>query len=245
MSYQPPPTWQPMPGPTEVEPAAPRARRRWAPREDLRAGAVIIGILAVVGALLGILWQWWSPPGGLGYVVAPGAIQADETENWIAADGRFALICAVVGVLAAVVVWRLRRTRGPVVAAALGVGGLIGALLTAWVGSLVGGGSDKGPASTLLHELPLRVRMHGLLLLEAALAVLLYSVFASFAVQDDLGRPESSETPPVETPPVEAQPVEAQPVEAQPVEAQPTRASVPMGGELEDGRGDGDAAGGL
>lgn len=211
----------PTPGLDESGPGATRPRRwqRWAPREELRAGAVIIGVLAVVGALVGVLWQWWSPPGGLGYVVAPGQIQADETENFIAADGRFALLCVVIGIVTALVVWRMRRTRGPVAAAALVVGGLLGALLTATVGALLGGGSDKGPTNTLLPELPLRVHMHGLLLLEAAVAALVYSVSASFAVRDDLGRPEPGAPPPAE--------------------------SVPVGGQLEHGRGDGDAAGGL
>ena len=38
--------------------------------------------------------------------------------------------------------------------------------------------------------MPLWVQMHGLLFLEATLAVLVYSLFVAFAVDDDLGRPD-------------------------------------------------------
>ena len=235
MTYPPPSTWQPDPGAAGLEPSPaaapvrPTFWQRWAPREDVRAGAVIVGVLAVLGALLGILWQWWSPPAGLGFVVAPGEIQADETENWVAADGRFALICAVVGVVAAIVVWRRRSTRGPVAGAALAVGGLIGAALTAGVGALVGGGSDRGKTGTLLRELPLRVHMHSLLLLEATMAVLVYTLFVSFAVRDDLGRPEPGCEAGDDT------------TDA----ASDDAGSVGVDGQLQDGRGDGDTAGGL
>lgn len=220
------PTWQPEPQPAGLEPSEPAKLgfwQRWAPREDLRAGAVIVAVMSVLGALLGLVWQWWSPHGGLGFVVAPGQIQADETENWIAADGRFAMIVAVVGVLAGIVVWRRRGTRGPVAGAALAVGGLIGAVLTAAVGALLGGGSDHGKAGTLLKQLPLRVHMHSLLLLEATMAVLLYTVLTSFAVRDDLGRPEPGDDD----------------------EPGIAGTSVGVDGQLQDGRGDGDTPGGL
>lgn len=174
-----------------VPSAPPRSfRRRWAPAEDLRAGAVVVAVLAVLGVLLGVVWQWWSPPGPLGFVVAPGAIQPDETEAFVAADGRFAVLCGAVGLVAGFVVWRRRGLRGPVAVLALAVGGLAGAVLTALVGHLLGGGSDSGRPNSLLRELPLSVHMRGLLLLEAALAVLVYVVFASFAAADDLGRPD-------------------------------------------------------
>ena len=72
-----PSTWQPDSGATGPEPSpvaaaiTPGFWQRWAPREDLRAGAVIVGVLAVLGVLLGIRWQWWSPPAGLLAAVGP------------------------------------------------------------------------------------------------------------------------------------------------------------------------------
>jgi hypothetical protein len=144
----------------------------------------------VLGTVLGVLWQWWSPPGPLGYVVAAHAIQPDETEAFIAADGRFAVICATVGLIAGIAAWSHKSTRGPVTALALAVGGLLGAFLTALVGHLVAGGTDDGTPRTILRELPLSVHMRGLLMLEAGVAVLVYSLFVSFAAADDLGRPD-------------------------------------------------------
>jgi hypothetical protein len=154
------------------------------------AGAYLVAALAAVGAVLGVLWQWWSPPGPLGYVVAPHAIQPDETEAFIAGDGRFAVMCAAAGLLAGVAAWRHERTRGPVIASALAVGGLAGSLLTDLVGHLLGGGSSDGRPKAIVPELPLMVHMRGLLLVEAAVAVLVYGLCVSFAAADDLGRPE-------------------------------------------------------
>lgn len=167
-----------------------RRSPRWAPREDVKAGLYVVLGLAVIGALLGVLWQWWSPPGPLGYVVAPGAIQPDETEAFIAGDGRFAVICASAGLLAGLLAWFRTSTRGPVMALALGVGALLGSLLTGVVGNALAGGTGGGKTNTLLQHLPLSVHMRGLFLLEATVAVLVYGVCASFAAEDDLGRPE-------------------------------------------------------
>ncbi|MFN2518626.1 MAG: hypothetical protein ABR604_06210 [Jatrophihabitantaceae bacterium] len=173
--------------------AGARGPARWAPREDLRAGAYLVLALAVLGVLLGVIWQWWSPAGGLGYVVAPHAIQPDETEAFIAGDGRFAVIATATGLLAGGVTWLRTSIRGPVTALALGLGGLLGSWLTGVVGHLMAGGTGNGKTNTLLRQLPLSVHMHGLLLLEAAGAVLVYSLCASFAARDDLGRPEPGE----------------------------------------------------
>jgi hypothetical protein len=175
----------------ETRRAARRCPPRWAPREDVRAGAYLVLALAVLGALLGILWHWWSPPGPLGYVVAPHVVQPDETEAFIAGDGRFAVICASAGLLAGLVAWFRRSRRGPVTALALGLGGLLGSYLTGVVGHALAGGTGNGQSNTLLRHLPLSVHMHGLFLLEATVAVLVYGVCASFAAEDDLGRPES------------------------------------------------------
>lgn len=195
-----PPEWRVPPQAHQPPPPPPGERAsvwaRWAPVEDLRVGAAVVAVLTVVGAVLGVVWQWWSPPGPRAYIIKPGSIQPDETEAFIAADGRFAVLAIAVGLLAAIVMWRRTSTRGPVAVTALGVGGLLGAAAMAGVGRLLGGGSDAGKANTLLEELPLRVHLEGLLLLEAAVAVLVYSLFASFAVADDLGRPDPFGPPP-------------------------------------------------
>jgi hypothetical protein len=167
---------------------APKPRTPWATRDELRYGAYLALALAGLGALLGVLWQWWSPPGPIGYVIAPHAIQPDETEAFVAADGRFAVICAATGLVAGVGAWMHKPTRGPVAVLSLAVGGVLGALLTDLVGHLLAGGTSDGKTRTILRELPLSVHMRGLLVLEAAVAVLVYSLLVSFAAADDLGR---------------------------------------------------------
>lgn len=159
-------------------------------RGDLLTGAFVIAALLVLGAALGLLWQAWSPPGPLGLVVTPGAIQPDETEAFAAGDGRFAIIGIAVGLLAGALLWVRRSARGPVAVLSLSIGGLFGAGATALVGHLVRGGSTAGKAGTLLQHVPLTVHAHGLFVLEAAVAVLVYVVCAAFAERDDLGRAE-------------------------------------------------------
>lgn len=186
-------------------PAAPEydaARER---TDQLRAGGVIVAVLAVIGALLGPVWELWSPPGPAG-VILPAGIQADESEAWVAADGRFALITAIVGLIAGLLAWylpRLRRVRGPYVVLALAVGGFAGAGLTALVGwALRGDGKHFTCGSaTCINHLPLTVQMRGLWFLEPFLAVLVYGLFVAFAVADDLGRPDRPRQRDVAPPP--------------------------------------------
>jgi hypothetical protein len=182
---------------TEDVPAAP-VRSVRSVRSDrvaaLKACGLLIAAMAVVGALLGIVWELWSPAGPAGAVLSKG-IQADESEAFIAGDGRFALITVLVGIAAALVAWYVRPfrfVRGPLIALALAVGGVVGAALTEWIGYLVRGHGTKFACSSetgkCIDHLPLTVHMHALLLVEAIVALLVYSLFAAFAVSDDLGR---------------------------------------------------------
>lgn len=164
--------------------------RRWGSRDELRVAAYLVLALAVAGAVLGVLWQWWSPPGPAGFVLGPHAIQPDETESWVAADGRFAVLSGGTGLVAGLLMWFHRASRGPAVAAALALGGLAGSALTELVGHLLAGGKGSGATNTVLAELPLSVHMQGLRFLEPAVAVLAYCLMAAFAKEDDLGRPE-------------------------------------------------------
>jgi hypothetical protein len=169
-------------------------------RGDLVTAVVAVAVLAVAGALLGLVWSAWSPPGSTAIVLGGGMYQViDETENHIAGDGRFLVIVSVVGLLAALLAWFLRpRNRGPLVLLGLIVGGLAGAALTDLIGHLTGGGSfsgktyrlSDGSAQEVTLRLPLSLHMPGLLFVEAALATLVYGVFTAFAVHDDLGRPD-------------------------------------------------------
>ena len=162
---------------------------------QFRAAAFVTLALAVVGAVLGIVWQAWSPPGPFGIIYGNGT-QPDETETWAAADGRFGLIVAVVGLAAGVAAWLLRRVRGPYVVLALGAGGIAGALLTEWIGHLLRGAAHTfacyppGGRAACTQHLALDLHMAGLRYVEPALAILVYGLLVAFAHHDDLGRPD-------------------------------------------------------
>ena len=170
-------------------------RRSWA--RDLRVSIGVIVALVAAGIPAGMIWWAWSPR-TVGYVFAPHAVIPDDSEALIASDGRFLVITAAVGLLAAVLVWSRRSWRGPLVAAGLGVGALAGALVTDLIGRLAGGGHTDGPLHTLI-KLPVAVRAEGLLLVQPLVALLVYGLAVSFASHDDLGRPALvSETTPTD-----------------------------------------------
>lgn len=158
----------------------------WFTSRDLGPAAVIMVGLAAAGALLGLLWQQISPRTKGFVYIPPRGIIAEESESLIASDGRFVLLTCAAGLVAAVAVWSRRSTRGPAVALALAAGGLLGALLTDWVGHATGGGHDGGTLNEVI-TLSVRVQGRGLLLLEPAIALLVYAVLALFARRDDLG----------------------------------------------------------
>lgn len=179
-------------------PAAPDLRSERA--VQLKAAGVLIGALAVLGAVLGPVWEAISPAGPAGAVLAQG-IQADETEAFIGGDGRFTIIALVVGIIAGLAAWYVpvfKRARGPYVAIGLAIGAIVGAALTEWLGYLVRGDGNSFACNSAtrkcIDHLPLTVHMHALLLIEATVAALVYSLFVAFAVADDLGRPDPSRT---------------------------------------------------
>jgi Protein of unknown function (DUF2567) len=193
--------YQPVPDqPVPDQPDQPQPPAGPSTRDDLVVAGVIVGALAVLGALLGLVWSAWSPPGSPAIVIGGGTFEVlGESENQIAADGRFLVIVTVVGLLAGLFAWFGRpRNRGPLVLLGLVVGGLCGAALTDLVGHLSGGGSFSGRKLGLTDgskqevtlRLPLSLHMPGMLFVEAALAALLYGLFTAFAVHDDLGRPD-------------------------------------------------------
>jgi hypothetical protein len=223
-----------MAGPVPARPALATADAR-----QVRVAGLLFLALAVLGCLLGPLWSWWSPPGPLGERIPAGVI-ADESEAFIAADGRFALITTVVGLVTASVIWFARSVRGPWIAAALGLGGVVGAVLTDVVGHAVRGEVHAvrvAPGIYRIDHLPLQVQATGLLLLEGAAALLVYGLCVAFAARDDLGRAD----PVRDALRASGKPDSGQSDSRQSDSGQP--GSVQSRGEPDDGGGDGDAAG--
>lgn len=183
---------------------------------DLRVAGIVVLALAALGALLGVVWSAWSGPQQRAYVIAPGKLYPfDEVETRVAADGRYLVLVAAAGLVAALVAWFVRAAnRGPLLVLALAAGGLAGAALTWWVGYLTGGGTYDGKPGTTIPQLPLTLHMTGFVAVEPAVAALVYGLFVAFSARDDLGRPD-------------------------PVRQ---RVSVRRGGDPENGWRDGDAA---
>lgn len=175
--------------PTPPEGSAARSNP-WFSSRDLGPAAVILVGMALAGVLIGLLWPAISPR-TKGLVFLPNMVTPDESESMIAADGRFLLLTGAVGIIAAVAAWMRRSARGPATALALIAGGLLGALLTDFVGRQVGGGHDTGALNTVI-TLPVRVHARGLLFVEAAVAALVYAACALFARRDDLGVAENA-----------------------------------------------------
>ena len=103
-------------------------------------------VLAVVGALAGLVWAAWSPPGPRALVVSRGVYVPDETESFVAGDGRFLVIAAALGLVAAAGRVVPPPARGVLAALGLVVGG--GAVVLMWlIGHLSGGGAGGGPSA--------------------------------------------------------------------------------------------------
>ena len=165
-------------------------------RELVVAGAVAL-VLAVVGALAGLLWSAWSPAGPRALVVSPGSYIPEENEKFVAADGRYLLIVAVLAIAAAVGAWFLPRSRGVLTLLGLVVGTGAMSLVMEGVGQLAGGGTYDGRTNTVIAQLPLTVHARGLFFVAPALAALVYGLLVAFAVRDDLGRGDAPPAPPV------------------------------------------------
>ena len=178
-------TWTPPP-PVAAAPVVETARRD----DQVRTALFTFGVLLVVGVIMGFVWAAWSPARPPGVELPAGTIQINESEAFAAADGRFALITALVGLIAGITVWFFRSSRGPWVAGALVLGGLAGAWVMEIIGHLAGGGTNSGPPQAEIPHLPLSLHLTGLYMLEGLLAVLVYSILVAFAVDDDLGRPD-------------------------------------------------------
>lgn len=175
----------------------------------LSAGAATAGAVALLGVPLGLLWLAVAPD--VPAVKAEQGVVAAEPqpEQFIAADGWFALLGLGFGALAAVGAWLvMRRHRGPLGLAAVVVGALGAGLLAWWLGSEISQAehhrlSDAVAVGEAFH-LPPRLRAggveqiagflptpHGVLLLPAFSAAVAYTLLAGWSANPSL-RPEPS-----------------------------------------------------
>jgi uncharacterized membrane protein YeaQ/YmgE (transglycosylase-associated protein family) len=192
----PPAGWRPLP-------PAPR-RPVWRPtRAEVRAGLLLIVVLAVVGA--GVALLWWQVTPRWGFKVDPSGnlVPLDpEQEQVFATDGWYMVFTLIVGLLATLLAWRVKALRGPLGLIALGVGSLLGAVITWRAGLLLA----PAPTTAQLHEIgrvvypALRLRATAALMVEPLAAVAVYLLLVGFSARPDLGRPDADHHAPLPPP---------------------------------------------
>ncbi|MFC8720585.1 hypothetical protein [Kitasatospora sp. NPDC057198] len=112
--------------------------------DELRIGAVITGVGAVLGVVLGLLWLWLAPR--VGYSVQDNHIlyRDPEGEELIGAVGVFSLLGLGLGLLTSLgaFLWTRARGGGIGVAVGLAAGGLLGSIIAWKLGTHLGATSD-------------------------------------------------------------------------------------------------------
>jgi hypothetical protein len=176
-----------------------RPRSVWRPtRREARAALVLVVLFAVVGAGVAVAWLQLAPR--LGFrVVAPNSPEpvAAEQEQFFATDGWFTMLTLLVGMLGAVLAWRVRGLRGPVGMVAVCAGGLVGAVVTWRLGLLIA----PAPTSEQLQQVgrivypALRLRATAALMVEPLAAVGGYLLLVGFSSRNDLGRADGGPQP--------------------------------------------------
>jgi hypothetical protein len=182
-----------------------------------RAALTVVVGLAVAGAVVGALWTWLAPPihGVVALTRSGDRIKAalgSESDHWFTSAFLIVGMLAALAVVAAVLVWQWRGHRGPVMVAALAVGGVAAGAVAAVVGALGVrlryGTIDlaaapvseqhrvhyvvEAPAVFFGHS-PLQIA--ATVLFPAAVAALVYLLPATATARDDLGA-----WPPIEYP---------------------------------------------
>ncbi|MCA2212372.1 hypothetical protein [Jidongwangia harbinensis] len=186
----------------EHEPGAPYAwaepppqppRRPWS--RTLAVAGLTAVALAVAGGPFGLLWHAVAPTvpvlnAGEGRIV----IQSAAPEQYVAADGWFALLGFPFGVLAAIAAWMvLRRHRGPFLVLGVTVG-LLAAALAAWqAGRLIGRGAwqswQESSAAGATYQAPADLHAYGTLLVPAFAAVIVLTLLAGWSNDPNLDLP--------------------------------------------------------
>jgi len=188
------------------------------PRISRRTAAMTtIAGLTVAGVLLGALWAWLAPPihGVVALTKSGNRVKGylgNEGDHFFIAAFLLVGMLSVVAVVAAVLVWKWRAHRGPVMAGALAIGSAVTAGATAAVGAVLVhwrygpidiAGAPVSPEHRVHYviEAPAVFFGHGPLqialtvLFPAAVAAFVYGLMAVSTQRDDLGA-----WPPVEEP---------------------------------------------
>lgn len=161
---------------------------------DVAAAARLVVGLLLAGIPVGLLWLALAPRREF-QVAEQGAFAVEaDSEAAVAGDGWFLLLTVAVAVVAAVLAWRWRGRRGPLMPAALAVGTSLCGALAATLGAALGSGpsaAELADVGTIVQS-PLQLRAYGVLVVAPFVAVVGYLVAVCFTPRDDLDRPDFS-----------------------------------------------------
>lgn len=150
----------------------------------LRDFGLTIMVLALLGVAAGFAWSALAPR--TPYVVTEtGPVLADPTtQSLIAADGWFAVVCGVAGLVCGVVAYLVARKGSPLaMLSGLGVGGLLAGFLALSVGTSVGGSmvqaAAPGAAAVGSTISVLAITARGVLLSWSLVAVAVFGILES------------------------------------------------------------------
>lgn len=169
-------------------------------REARDAALVALGV-AVLGAVLGLLWLWLAPRVPL---VSDGSavfLERPEGEEAIGADGTFVLLGLAVGAVAGAAAFLARRAGGVGIVVGLTVGGVLGAVLAWRLGVWLGPTDDLAAHARAVGEGkvfdgPLQLHAKGALLAYPFGAVLVHLLCTALFGRRD---PDPHGAPPEET----------------------------------------------
>ncbi|GAB2839220.1 hypothetical protein GCM10027074_01990 [Streptomyces deserti] len=170
-------------------------------KTEVREAAVVTVAVGLGGVLLGVLWWWLAPRVPLVGDVVDGNwvvyLKETEGEQAVGVDGTFTLLALAFGAVSAVAVFAVRRRGGVPLVVALGVGGLLGALLAWRVGVWLGPAQDviahaKDVGKGVTFSAPMRLGAKGALLAWPLAALVLHlGLTALFGPRDpEPGYPE-------------------------------------------------------
>ncbi|MBV2356964.1 AAA family ATPase [Streptomyces sp. J2-1] len=163
-------------------------------RTEIREAAVVTVAVTVAGVLLGLLWWWLAPHVPLVGELSEGTwavyLKDSEGEQAVGVDGTFTLLSLGFGALSAVLVFLARKGGGVPLVVALGVGGVLGAVLAWRLGVWLGPTGDviahaKAVGRGVTFPAPLKLGAKGALLAWPFAALLVHlGLTALFGTRD-------------------------------------------------------------
>jgi hypothetical protein len=164
---------------------------------DVRSAARVALVIALLGVPLGLLWAVVSPHAPV-VITRDGAVLADyRQEVFVGADGTFALIGLLTGVVVGAAVYLWRRARGPWMALGVALGSLAGGYVAWKTGHQVGLDEfrrlvEEGRNGQRFVR-PVDLRAKGVLFVQPLVAVIVYVLAAGWSRFDDLGRVDAGD----------------------------------------------------